>query len=89
MDECFFHHEVVDKNEKLQSLSSVSAWKTIIEAAKVRKNQNVISLAETVEEGTFPSIKFHKSCKAMFTMKRDLDQIRNAEKNRMIMIMNK
>ena len=77
MDECFFHHEVVDKNEKLQSLSCVSAWKAITEAAKVRKNQNVISLAETVEEGTFPSIKFHKSCRAMFTMKRDLDKIRN------------
>ena len=61
MDECFFHHEVVDKNEKLQSLSSVSAWKTITEAAKMRKIQNVLSLAETVEEGTFHQSNFTKA----------------------------
>ena len=48
---------------------------------KLRKHQNVLSLLDTVEEGSYPDIKFHKCCRSMFTLKRDLEKIRSQEKN--------
>ena len=80
MDTCFLHYESVNKCEKLLSLSSENAWKTIFEAAKVRGNEKVLPLEKDVKKGNFPSIKFHKSCRSMFTIKRDLDKIRNSQK---------
>ena len=74
MDTCVLHYDSVENNEKLLCLSSRSAWLTILEAAKVRKYESVAALEENIGENEYPSIKFHKSCRSMFTMKRDLNK---------------
>ena len=71
MEECFLHYTSVGKEEKLLSLSSRSAWETILNAARFRKNEKVIALAACINETEYPQISFHKTCRSMFTMKRD------------------
>ena len=77
MEDCFFHYDSVGVNEKLLLLSSADAWNTILNAAKIRNNEKVFKLQASVSEGEYPRIKFHKSCRSMFTMKRDLDKLKS------------
>ena len=70
MEECFLHYPSVDVNEKLLSLSSVDSWNTILNAAKIRNNEKVIRLQESVNEGYYPGIKFHKTCRSVYHDKR-------------------
>ena len=71
MEECFLHYTSVGTEEKLLSLRSTSAWDTILNAARIRKNEKAIALAVCFNETEYPQIRFHKTCRSMFTMKRD------------------
>ena len=79
MDDCFLHFESV-KEDALSTLNSTESWKTILNAAKIREYSKILELNENLPDGKFPNIKFHKSCRAMFTMKRDLKKSQTANK---------
>ena len=69
MEESFLHYTSVGKKEKLLSLSSRCACETILNVARIRKNEKVIALAACINETENPQIRFHKTCRSMFTMK--------------------
>ena len=80
MEECFLHRNSVNTNkEKLVALSSVDGWKTILNAGRIRGCEKVIALAATTNAGDFPNIKFHKTCRGLFTMKKDLEKLKKKE----------
>ena len=70
MEESFLHYTSVGKKEKLLSLSSRCACETILNIARIRKNEKVIALAACINETENPQIRFHKTCRFMFTMKK-------------------
>ena len=76
MEECFLHRNSVANKEKLVALSSVDGWKTILNAGRIRGCEKVIALAATTNAGDFPNIKFHKTCRGLFTMKKDLEKLK-------------
>ena len=49
-------------------------------AARIRKNEKVIALAASINETEYPQIRFHKSCRSMFSMKRDLEKLQKEHK---------
>ena len=61
MEESFLHYTSVGKKEKLLSILNV---------ARIRKNEKVIALAACINETENPQIRFHKTCRSMLTMKK-------------------
>ena len=53
-----------------------SSWLALLEAAKVRNYQAVLDVAKTVDENHIPNIAYHRKCRSLFTMKRDLESIK-------------
>ena len=58
------------------SLSSGSAWETILNAARIRKNEKVIALAACINETEYPQISFPKNCPSyVYNEKGDLEKL--------------
>ena len=70
MEKCFLHYASVGKEEKLLSLSSRSAYETILNASRIRKNEKVIALAAYINEMEYPQIRLHKTCRYVYNEKR-------------------
>ena len=72
--QCIIHYAVYDKEEEhLVSPNDISSWLALLEAAKVQSHQAVLDIAKTVDENHIPSIAYHRKCRSLFTMKRDLE----------------
>lgn len=75
--QCVIHYAACDKEEEhLVSPKDISSWLALLEAAKVRNHQAVLDVAKTVEENHIPNIAYHRKCRSLFTMKRDLESIK-------------
>ena len=44
-------------------------------AAKIRKFQAVIDTGKNMQKPEFPNVKYHRRCRSLFTLKRDLQKI--------------
>ena len=53
-------------------LSSETLWKTLLQEAERSNFQPILDISSTVTGGEYPPIKYHKTCRSMFTLKRDL-----------------
>jgi len=75
--QCIIHYATCDKEEEhLVSPKDISSWLALLEAAKARNHQPVLDVAITVEENHIPNIAYHRKCRSLFTMKRDLESIK-------------
>lgn len=68
-----------DTTESLSSLNSLESWKTLLHAAEVREHQGIISVSSTLKPGEVPQVKHHRTCRSVFTLKRDLEKIKEKE----------
>lgn len=64
--ECSIHHKSVPDDDKLQNLSTLASWETILASAKSKNYQSILQLAENVADGEFPPVKYHKRCRNLF-----------------------
>ena len=80
MGECIIHYNIV-LEQNLVKLSSETSWKTLLQAAE-RRNfmQPILDISSTVTNGEYPSPKYDKTCRSMFTLKRDLVVDKKSEK---------
>ena len=69
MDVCCIHYNST-KDENLRSLSSIESWITL----------NIINVAADLEDGEVPKLMYQKSCRPRYTLKRDLNKLRNEVK---------
>ena len=44
-------------------------------AARTRQHSKILNLVGCEQKNDYPVVKYHKSCRAMFTLKRNLDQL--------------
>lgn len=65
------HYNIVSE-QNLVKLSSETSWKTLLQAAERRNFQPILDISSTVTDGEYPFLKYHKKCRSMFTLKRDL-----------------
>lgn len=77
-EKCILHkHSIkIDKSEKLVELQNYESWLTLLEAAKVRNYAPVLELCTTLSGNEFPNIAYHRKCRSLFTMKKDLDSLK-------------
>ena len=75
MEGCICHYYSVNKNELLVTLSNIEAWNTLLNAARIRQHSKILNLVGSEQENGYPVVKYHKSCRAIFTLKRKLDQL--------------
>ena len=65
----------IKKNEPLVTSSNIVAWNTLLNANRIRQQNKILNLVGSEQENGYPVVKHHKSCWAMFTFKRNLDQL--------------
>jgi len=52
------------------------SWETLFEAAKVRMYNPIINAAKSLGDNEIPKIYYHRKCRSVFTMKRDLNTLK-------------
>lgn len=70
------HSTKVDPEEKLTELQSYECWQTLLEAAQVRNYEPILELCKTLKDNEFPRIVYHRKCRSLFTMKKDLASLK-------------
>jgi len=74
--QCIIHiSSTVEDVEQLVSPKTQESWLTLLEAAKVRNHAPVLELAER-QTDEIPEIYYHRKCRSLFTMKRDLETLK-------------
>ena len=69
-----------ERDDRLVSPQTYESWHTLLEAAKVRSHEPIISIAEDLVENELPNVYYHRKCRSIFTMKRDLKTVRMKRK---------
>ena len=77
--ECIIHCS--DDQGNLVSSNNADSWKALLRAAQIRQYAPVLDLAKDIPEGQMPAaVYYHRNCRSVFTMKKDLDRILQKEK---------
>ena len=64
-------------SEQLIKPANFDSWLTLLEAAKVRNNECILKLSELSSESmNVPEVWYHRQCRSLFTMKRDLETLK-------------
>ena len=73
-NQCIIHMTASkEDDEHLVSPQSYDSWFTLLEAAKVRNHAPILDIAKQLEDKEVPKIFYHRKCRSLFTMKRDLE----------------
>ena len=80
---CILHSKTAatDSADHLIRPQSYESWLTLFEAAKIRNFTPVLDVAQNLEEQELPSIFYHRNCRSIFTLKRDLETIKRKNQN--------
>ena len=73
--QCIIHHHSQKADDTLTTLADNKSWQTLLNAAKIRNHGPIIEIAQFFDEEEFPKVTYHRTCRSLFTMKRDLDKI--------------
>ena len=71
--ECIIHCS--NDTQKLISPQDLVSWKNLLRAAEIRKHAPLLEIAKTCDEGQIPKVYYHRRCRSIFTMKKQLDAI--------------
>ncbi|KAG1659185.1 hypothetical protein GQR58_022660 [Nymphon striatum] len=74
---CIIHAPACKENptENLVSPKDIPSWQSLLHAARIRGHLAMQRLAEDLTEGTIPIVFYHRKCRNLFTMKKQLDAI--------------
>ena len=77
-DQCIIHYTTVsyEGDDHLVSPQSYDSWLTLLEATKVRNHFPILQIAKLLEGNEVPNIFYHRRCRSLFTMKRDLKTLK-------------
>ena len=77
---CLIHYDCEECSAPLILPQIVQSWKTLVQAAKIRKHTLLLDIASNSEtDAVPPNVWYHPKCRKLFTMKRDLDMILNTD----------
>ena len=82
MMECIIHQKISQDDEDEHSVSpkDYDSWNTLLEAVKVRNHTIILyDVAKDLRENEVPTIHYHRKCRSIFTMKRDLDTLKKED----------
>ena len=61
------------RDDHLVSPQTYESWQTLLEAAKVRSHHPIIDVAKHLGDKEVPKMYYHRKCRSVFTMRRDLE----------------
>ena len=64
-----------ERDDRLVSPQTYESWQTLLEAAKIRSHEPIIGIAKHLIEKEVPNVYYHRKCRSIFTMKRDLETV--------------
>ena len=70
---CLIH--CTDDNGKLVSPNSLESWNTLREAGEIRKHEGILSVKVDSDNEVPDGVFYHRKCRSMFTVKRELNSI--------------
>ena len=73
VDECVIHCS--DETGNLVSLKDLESWKMLLNAAVIRNREGILSIAKTLKVREIPQISYHRKCRSIFTLRRDLKKL--------------
>ena len=74
---CIIHFSACDDSDALISPKDIKSWSTLYEAAKIRNHKPILEIAEHLNENEIPkNVMYHRKCRILFTIKRDLQTIK-------------
>ena len=81
--ECIIHStSSAGVDAPLISPQNFESWLTLLEAAKVWNHHPILDLAKNLDDKEIPAIFYHRKCRSLFTMKKDLESMkRKASEN--------
>ena len=54
---------------------NIEVWNTLLNAARILQHSKILNLVGSEQGNGYAVVKYQKSCWAMFTLKRNLDQL--------------
>ncbi len=73
------HLVTILTHESWQTLHE--SWQTLHEAAKIRSYTPITELDKQLGDKEIPRIPYHRKCRSVFTMKRDLETMKKRKAN--------
>lgn len=68
--------KICSEDDTLVNPQKYDSWLTLLKAAKVRNHTPVLDLAKELVEKEVLDILYHRKCRSLFTMKRDLETLK-------------
>ncbi|KAI4805883.1 hypothetical protein KUCAC02_010478 [Chaenocephalus aceratus] len=79
--ECLIHCTSQDEDSTLVSSKYIGSWKTLLRAAEIRQHAPILDIAKDLPDDVIPPVTYHRKCRSIFTMKKDLDAIITKKEN--------
>ena len=70
-----------DDHLPVVTLQTYESWQTLHEAAKIRSYTPIMELDKQLGDKEIPRIHYHRKCRSVFTMKRDLETLMKRKAN--------
>ena len=67
--------ESVDPGSNLVSPRDLDSWSPLPRAARLRQHTPLLDIAAALSEGEVPIVFYHRKCRQIFTMKRDIEEL--------------
>lgn len=73
--QCIIH--CTSDNGELVSPKDLESWRTLLKAAQIRKYEPILNITceTSINVEIPPDVFYHRKCRSIFTMKRELDKI--------------
>ena len=72
-ERCIIHCS--DDESLLISPKDLDSWKSLLRAASIRNHVPLHDLAENAKDGEIRPVTYHRKCRSLFTMKRELEKV--------------
>ena len=80
-EQCIICTKKAESDDCLVTLQTYESWQTLHEAAKIRIYTPIMELDKQLGDKEIPRIHYHRKCRSVFTMKRDLETMMKRKAN--------
>ena len=80
-EQCIICTKKAESDDRLVTLQTYESWQTLHEAAKIRIYTPIMELDKQFGDKEIPRIHYHRKCRSVFTMKRDLETMMKRKAN--------
>ena len=74
--DCMIH--CTDSSDAIVTLDSYSSWQTLLNAARIRNHATILEISNEVQGEEVPFVQYHRKCRSIFTMKRELEKLQSS-----------